>query len=109
MEQNYKTSPPSQEAVNSAKELYNAVHIRFSQIISTFESRWTAWQEVCPPAATSSMLKSTKTDEYQSLKSLGPKIIPLVVYKLATNIKQNFLGVLLCKFTLIRFYIVMTC
>ena len=38
-----------------------------------------------------------KTEEFESLQRLGPKIIPFVVFKFVTDAEANLQGVFLCK------------
>ncbi|RMD42855.1 hypothetical protein DV735_g2259, partial [Chaetothyriales sp. CBS 134920] len=94
-------SPPSKEAVKSAEKLYNDIRVAFPKAVSEFESKWTAWETVLQPQTThttQTISPSTVagTDEFKALERLGPKIIPFIVFKLATNTGQDFSGVFLC-------------
>ncbi|KAJ5669836.1 hypothetical protein N7462_010906 [Penicillium macrosclerotiorum] len=86
---------PSPEAVESATSLYNDVNLRFPQAIRNFESKWTAWINVCVTESPS-LYSCTEMDEFNTVKTLGCKIIPFVVYKLANDVaSQNWWGVFL--------------
>lgn len=38
-----------------------------------------------------------RTDEFETLKKQGPKVLAFLVFKLATDVEQNSYGVFLCK------------
>ncbi|KAI1346526.1 hypothetical protein F5Y01DRAFT_319662 [Xylaria sp. FL0043] len=83
-----QTSVPSREAVDSATKLYNTIREGFPAAVEEFESRWAAARAVCKsqsftPATGDDTL--TRTDQFGALQKLGPKIVPLVVFKLATD------------------------
>ncbi|KFG88008.1 hypothetical protein MANI_014741 [Metarhizium anisopliae] len=87
---------PNQDAIESAKALYHTIRKAFPEAVTDFESKWTAWQEVCQGQTSWPSLDAcTRTDEFEALKRLGPKILPFVVFKLATNADHNSYGVFL--------------
>ncbi|RMZ85731.1 hypothetical protein DV737_g440, partial [Chaetothyriales sp. CBS 132003] len=92
-----QASPPSQEAIESAEKLYNAIQMAFPEAVRDFESKWTAWDVVChsQTAPASSLNTYVRTDEFEALKRLGPKTISFVVFKLTRDTDQNSYGVLL--------------
>lgn len=106
---------PNQDAIESAKALYHTIRKAFPEAVTDFESKWTAWKEVCqgqtswPRYSSLLVLHSrrhllplnsldvcTRTDEFEALKRLGPKILPFVVFKLAKSADHNSYGVFLC-------------
>lgn len=108
-------SAPSQDAIESARALYHSIRGALPEAVTDFESKWTAWQEVCQGQTSwprysplvplhsrrhllplNSLDACTRTDEFEALKRLGPKILPFVVFKLATNADHNSYGVFLC-------------
>ncbi|KJK80806.1 hypothetical protein H634G_03955 [Metarhizium anisopliae BRIP 53293] len=89
-------SAPSQDAIESARALYHSIRGALPEAVTDFESKWTAWQEVCQGQTSWPSLDAcTRTDEFEALKRLGPKILPFVVFKLATNADHNSYGVFL--------------
>ncbi|KAK2593260.1 hypothetical protein QQS21_009025 [Conoideocrella luteorostrata] len=87
---------PTEEAIESAEKLYYAIRRAFPEAVTGFESKWTAFQEVCQSQTTSASLDvCAQTAEFEALKRLGPKILPLVVFKLARDADQNSYGVIL--------------
>ncbi|RYP53063.1 hypothetical protein DL769_010570 [Monosporascus sp. CRB-8-3] len=82
---------PSREAPDSASKLYNAVYTAFPEAVTNFESKWAAVHAVCYSKTTSAQDDACiRTDEFDALKRLGPKIIPFVVFKLARDdVDQN--------------------
>jgi len=90
---------PSVDGVDSATRLYNDIRAVFPKAVAEFESRWAA---ALHALSSSSVAEDgdacTRTEEFDALKRLGPKIIPFVVFKLATDDDgQNLWSVLLCK------------
>jgi hypothetical protein len=96
METDGQISSASQEAIESAEKLYNAIQMVFPEAVTNFESKWTAWHAVCDSHTTSASIDAClRTAEFEALKKLGPKIIPFVVFKLARDAEQNSHGVFL--------------
>ncbi|KAK3935737.1 hypothetical protein QBC46DRAFT_322766 [Diplogelasinospora grovesii] len=79
--------PADPAAVDSVKELYNAIREKFPDAVADFQARWLVWKNVaCPKYGVSSNAFATcEGPEFDKLVALGPKIVPLVVYKLATD------------------------
>ncbi|KAF2456249.1 hypothetical protein BDY21DRAFT_364962 [Lineolata rhizophorae] len=96
----------SPAAADSAEKLYSDITTVFPDLIADFNNKWTAWAHTWfpnerpnekPNSTSVSPRSSSASDrclvpEFKQLTALGPKIIPLVVYKLASE-PQNFLGV----------------
>ncbi|KAI0453400.1 hypothetical protein F5B21DRAFT_479945 [Xylaria acuta] len=81
-----RISTPSQEAVNSAARLYNTIQALFPTAVTEFRSRWAAAQAVCRSPSTSTRDDACiRTNELDVLYRLGPKSIPFVVSKLASD------------------------
>jgi hypothetical protein len=95
-------SAPSQEAIDSVTMLYNTIHAVFPEAVANFQSKWAAAHTVCHHSQATSARDNAciQTGEFDALKRLGPKILPLVVFKLATDdAGQNLWGVFLCEFS----------
>ncbi|KAI0013409.1 hypothetical protein F4779DRAFT_563510 [Xylariaceae sp. FL0662B] len=90
-------SAPSQEAVQSAAKLYSAIQTAFPEAVTDFESKWAAAHVVYHSKTTFARDDACiRTNEFDALKRLGPKIIPFVVFKLARDdAGQNSWGVFL--------------
>ncbi|KAI0193457.1 hypothetical protein F4808DRAFT_442215 [Astrocystis sublimbata] len=79
-------SSPTQEAVDSATKLYLDIEEVFPLAVDQFESRWTAALAVChTSSAAETDFADLQTEQFAALGRLGPKIMPLVVYKLARD------------------------
>ncbi|KAF1960962.1 hypothetical protein CC80DRAFT_544358 [Byssothecium circinans] len=96
---------PSLAAADSAEKLYSDIMAVFPGLVADFDPKWTAWSETWFPSertdeklhSSSGLWSSSASDrclvtEFEELLVLGPKIIPLVVYKLAIG-PQNCFGV----------------
>ncbi|RMZ83628.1 hypothetical protein DV738_g1134, partial [Chaetothyriales sp. CBS 135597] len=92
MQADSQASAPSQEAINSAEKLYQDIQAIFPKAITDFEARWAALDAVSRSQATQAIFT---TDEFKALERLGPKIIPLIIFKLAKGTDQDFSGVIL--------------
>lgn len=86
---------PSDKAIKWAEHMYGELKSKSSAYVERFEERYNAWKKTwfkdnnSPNAA-----NRAEGPEWSALVSLGPKIVPLVVYKLAN--KHDFMAVLLC-------------
>ncbi|KAI1277940.1 hypothetical protein F5Y07DRAFT_362089 [Xylaria sp. FL0933] len=84
-----QTSVASQGAVDSATKLYSTMREKFPAAVEEFESRWTVVRAACNSKSITTTTTEddacTRTQEFGALQRLGPKIIPLVVFKLATD------------------------
>ncbi|GAW20233.1 hypothetical protein ANO14919_097320 [Xylariales sp. No.14919] len=79
---------PSQEAVNSVTSLSSAIQVSFPAAVDEFRSRWAAARAVCRSQSISTddyYDACIQKEEFVALHKLGPKIIPFVVYKLASG------------------------
>ncbi|ROV99684.1 hypothetical protein VSDG_03026 [Cytospora chrysosperma] len=85
---------PSSAAVASAKALYDKLNATSSGLVEDFNMKFDAWKKTwfknnnSPNSAT-----RAEGHEFNALLALGPKIVPLVVYRL-TN-PDNFMAVVL--------------
>lgn len=93
---------PSEEAVRIAELVQDNLARCFPLAVTTFEERWSAWLVLCQSM---SVAEGAPLDpcldsvEYDNVKRLGPKIVPMLVYKLAIDPEQNSHGVYLCTST----------
>ncbi|KAK8124121.1 hypothetical protein PG999_004039 [Apiospora kogelbergensis] len=88
-------TPPKQEAVGSANELYHAICAAFPRAVANFNSKWNAAHPLCTSLASSNGAICQGEDEFITLRRLGPKIIPFVVFKLASDAADNLWAVFL--------------
>lgn len=94
-ETDVKVALPSEEAVRAAQVLYDDIRKAFPQAVADFNALWKAWHVACESQPIDSCVE---VEEYKPLERLGPKTIPMVVHKLATDADQNSHGVCLCMF-----------
>ncbi|KAH9901849.1 hypothetical protein F4778DRAFT_737863 [Xylariomycetidae sp. FL2044] len=85
---------PSQEAIDSATKLQAELSEAFPEAVRNFEARWAAAHAVrhshsSNPGPGADDDACIRTDEFDKVKRLGPKIIPFVVYKLAIDDDAN--------------------
>ena len=88
-------SVPNQEAVDSATRLYHSIHTAFPKAVADFESKWAAAHDPDLPERSPNVENDAciRAAEFDTLEWLGPKIIPLLVFKLARDDPgQNLLG-----------------
>ncbi|PMB73940.1 hypothetical protein BM221_001367 [Beauveria bassiana] len=87
---------PMRAAIEAADNVYHTVQGTFPEAVAVFESKWTAFQAVCHALpASASPRECTRTDEFETLRKQGPKILAFVVFKLATDVDQNSHGAFL--------------
>ncbi|KAM3454444.1 hypothetical protein MY5147_006202 [Beauveria neobassiana] len=83
-------------AIEAADNVYHTVQGTFPEAVADFESKWIAFQAVCHSLlASASPRECTRTDEFETLRKQGPKILAFVVFKLATDVDQNSHGAFL--------------
>lgn len=94
---------PSQEAIQSAKKLHDDISQRFPIFAELFEAWWSVWHRVCEAKISQDTDKvdpCQASNEYSVLMALGPRIVPMVVYEMATYPNKYSHGVYLCKNTM---------
>ncbi|OAR03637.1 hypothetical protein LLEC1_00913 [Akanthomyces lecanii] len=105
------SASPNRAAIEAAEHVYHTVQKAFPEAVANFESKWAAFQIVCHSLPTSAWYSSlllsivransgscgdcTRTDEFDTLKRQGPKILPFLVFKLTTDVEKNSYGVFL--------------
>ncbi|KFA79054.1 hypothetical protein S40288_11420 [Stachybotrys chartarum IBT 40288] len=101
METDGKDPIPSKEAVRAAWVLYDDIRKCFPPAVADFESRWSSWHALCESKASfdgdGSIDPCVESAEHAAIKRLGPKIVPMLVHKLAIDSNQNSHGVFLYK------------
>ncbi|KAK3374551.1 hypothetical protein B0H63DRAFT_252940 [Podospora didyma] len=76
-----KIPAPTTAAVKLAKAGYDAT----IKSQPTFEAAWAAWIKNWNATKSSNAAAATSIEGFEALRALGPKIVPLVVYKLASD------------------------
>ncbi|KAM3430020.1 hypothetical protein MY4824_007906 [Beauveria thailandica] len=96
MDTNDQIASPNRAAIDAAENVYHTVQRAFPEAVADFESKWTAFQAVCHSLlASASPGDCIRTDEFETLRKQGPKVLTFVVFKLATNVDQNSHGAFL--------------
>ncbi|KAK4248342.1 hypothetical protein C7999DRAFT_40482 [Corynascus novoguineensis] len=76
----------SDQALHSAQSLFLKLKEAFPSYAADFDTKWQRWQQAISPTSDPSTWSSVA--EFDALVALGPKAIPLVLWKLAMNLED---------------------
>lgn len=88
---------PSSAAVASANDMYEKVKARAPPLVNGFKQKFDAWKKTWFKDDSPNSATRAQGKEFEALVALGPKIIPLIVYKLTEP--GNFMAIVLCMYT----------
>lgn len=87
--------PPSAAAVKSAQDIYVKLKTTAPDFVEDFNKKYDAWKKTWFSGNNSPNSATRATGpEFAALVALGPKIVPLVVYRLTSG--KDFMAIELC-------------
>lgn len=85
------------EAVASAAKLYTQLETKYPDLVKDFKHKYGAWKKTWSHHISPNSADRATGPDFDALVTLGPKIVPLVVYQLTKP--QEFMAVQLCVTT----------